>query len=137
MAIKWGLRISSPKGQKKVFNNNFAIFAASKILGMSIQFTGIITALCTFVIIGFFHPIVIKVEYYTGTKLWWLFLLIAIACATASLFIQNILLSTAIGVVSASSLWSIGELFKQRKRVLKGWFPMNPKRKHEYEIKEK
>ena len=28
---------------------------------------------------------------------------------------------------------SIKEIFDQRKRVLKGWFPMNPKRKHEYD----
>ena len=26
----------------------------------------------------------------------------------------------------------IKELFEQEKRVLKGWFPMNPKRKDEY-----
>ena len=31
-----------------------------------------------------------------------------------------------------SSFWSIGEVFKQRERVRKGWFPMNPKRKNEY-----
>ena len=29
-------------------------------------------------------------------------------------------------------LWSIGEIFEQKKRVEKGWFPMNPKRKAEY-----
>ncbi len=27
----------------------------------------------------------------------------------------------------------IGELISQEKRVLKGWFPMNPKRKEHYE----
>ena len=46
--------------------------------------------------------------------------------------VQNIYLSSFLGVFGASSLWGIGELFAQRKRVLKGWFPMNPKRKHEY-----
>ena len=29
-------------------------------------------------------------------------------------------------------LWGIGEVFHQRERVRKGWFPMNPKRKNEY-----
>ena len=100
---------------------------------MTIQFTGIAIALCTFLIIGIFHPLVIKMEYHTGTKLWWTFLIVGIGCAVTSLFIRSTILSTVTGVVSASSFWGIGELFKQRKRVLKGWFPMNPKRRHEYE----
>ncbi len=33
-----------------------------------------------------------------------------------------------LAVWGASSLWSIGELFEQRRRVEKGWFPANPKR---------
>ena len=37
--------------------------------------------------------------------------------------------STLLAVWGASSLWGIGELFEQRKRVEKGWFPRNPKRK--------
>lgn len=94
--------------------------------------TGIIIAISTFFIIGFFHPIVIKAEYYTGTRLWWVFLLVGLACIVSALFIENTMLSAVIGVFGASSLWGIGELFSQKKRVQKGWFPMNPKRKHEY-----
>ena len=37
-----------------------------------------------------------------------------------------------LGVFGASALWGIGELFSQKKRVEKGWFPMNPKRKDDY-----
>lgn len=37
----------------------------------------------------------------------------------------------AMAVVGASCLWSIHELFKQEKRVQKGQFPENPKRKKE------
>jgi hypothetical protein len=44
------------------------------------------------------------------------------------MFIDNVLLSTAIAVVGASSLWGIRELFQQEKRVQKGQFPMNKKR---------
>lgn len=95
-------------------------------------FTGIIIAVSTFLIIGFFHPIVIKAEYYTGTRLWWAFLLVGVACLLAALFIKNEIVSALIGVFGASSLWGIGELFSQKKRVEKGWFPMNPKRRHEY-----
>ena len=41
-------------------------------------------------------------------------------------------LSVFLGIFAYSSFWSIGEVFKQRERVRKGWFPMNPKRKNEY-----
>ncbi len=99
---------------------------------MEIYFTGIIIAISTFIIIGFFHPLVIKVEYYTGTRYWWVFLLIGISSIVGALFIENALVSALIGVFGASSLWTIGELFSQKKRVQKGWFPMNPKRKDEY-----
>ncbi|MBQ8463171.1 MAG: DUF4491 family protein [Prevotella sp.] len=96
-------------------------------------FTGIIIAISTFLIIGFFHPIVIKAEYYTGTHLWWLFLVVGVAAIGGALFIENEIVSAIVGVFGASSLWGIGELFSQRKRVLKGWFPMNPKRRSDYE----
>lgn len=79
--------------------------------------------------IGIFHPIVIKAEYYFGTRCWWVFLLLAVICIAGSLLTTAIIPSTILGVVAFSSLWSILELFKQRKRVAKGWFPKNPKRK--------
>ena len=40
------------------------------------------------------------------------------------------LLFTILGVIAFSSFWSIKEVFDQRKRVEKGWFPENPKRKN-------
>jgi hypothetical protein len=39
------------------------------------------------------------------------------------------MISTLLGVFAFSSFWSIHELFEQRERVRKGWFPQNPKRK--------
>ena len=98
-------------------------------------FTGIIIAVATFLTIGMFHPIVIKVEYYSGTRLWWFFLIIGLASIVAALFVANTLLSAIIGVFGASCLWSIGELFQQRRRVQRGWFPKNPKRANEYDNK--
>ncbi len=98
-------------------------------------FTGIIIAISTFLIIGIFHPIVIKAEYYTGTRLWWVFLLVGLVSIGSALFIEDEVPSAIIGVFGASSLWGIGELFTQKKRVEKGWFPMNPRRKHEYNKK--
>ena len=96
-------------------------------------FTGIIIADMTFLAIGIWHPIVIKTEYHWGTWPWKIYLLIGIVCLIAALFIENAIISASIGVFGASALWGIGELFAQKKRVQKGWFPMNPKRKHEYE----
>jgi hypothetical protein len=92
-------------------------------------FTGIIIALITFFIIGIFHPIVIKTEYYFGTRPWWLFLVFGILSIIASLCVDNIILSSIFGVLGATLLWSICELFEQKKRVEKGWFPKNPKKK--------
>ena len=53
----------------------------------------------------------------------------AVSCIVGSLLTKAIIPSTILGVVAFSSLWSILELFKQRKRVEKGWFPKNPNRK--------
>lgn len=91
-------------------------------------FQGIIIAVCTFLVIGFFHPIVIKTEYHFGTRPWWIFLIVGIACVVGALFISNVMLSSILGVFGASSLWSIGELFEQKRRVERGWFPRKPTR---------
>ncbi len=91
-------------------------------------FIGLIIAIGTFLIIGAFHPIVVKVEYYYGTKTWWIFLLLGIGAIIGSLCIGEIILSSMLGVLGASCLWSIGELFEQKKRVEKGWFPKNENR---------
>lgn len=90
-------------------------------------FTGLTIAISTFVIIGIFHPIVIKTEYYTGTRFWWVFLLCGVICIALSLLIEQVIVSSVTGVLGASFLWSIGELFEQKKRVEKGWFPKRPK----------
>ena len=90
---------------------------------------GIIIGVATFLIIGLFHPLVIKAEYYIGVKSWWLFLLFGVLSATASLLVADFILSILLGVVAFSSFWSIGEVFQQKKRVEKGWFPANPKRR--------
>jgi len=97
------------------------------------NFIGLITAVVTFLIIGFFHPIVIKSEYYFGTRCWWFFLLAGLTFIGASVLIDNTIASIVLGVIGCSCLWSILEIFEQKQRVQKGWFPMNPKRKKEYE----
>lgn len=93
------------------------------------NFSGIIVGFATFLIIGIFHPIVIKAEYHFGKECWWAFALMGICFAVLSLLICDITWSTITGVVAFSSFWSIKELFEQERRVQKGWFPANPKRK--------
>ena len=94
--------------------------------------SGLLIGISTFLIIGFFHPVVVKTEYYWGTRYWWVFLLLGIASIAASLSISNILLSSLLGVFAFSSFWTIKELFEQEERVKKGWFPKNPKRKYKF-----
>ena len=96
---------------------------------MELYFSGVIIGVATFLVIGLFHPLVIKAEYYIGVKSWWLFLVLGILSGVASLLVANLIISILLGVVAFSSFWSIGEVFQQRKRVEKGWFPANPKRK--------
>ena len=90
------------------------------------NFTGIIVGLATFLIIGLFHPIVIKAEYYLGTGYWWMFLVAGIAFCVLSFIVSSVVLSTIFGVTAFSSFWSILELIHQRERVKKGWFPQGP-----------
>ena len=90
------------------------------------NFIGIIVGLATFLIIGLFHPLVIKAEYYLGSKFWWMFLLAGILFGALSVMIDNLIASTILGVTSFSSFWSIHELMQQKERVRKGWFPEGP-----------
>jgi hypothetical protein len=94
-----------------------------------VNYKGIIIGITAFFIIGVFHPIVIKSEYYFGKRVWPVFLITGIALIILSLFIDNGTISAVIGVTGFSSLWSIHEIFQQEERVRKGWFPSNPKRK--------
>ena len=94
---------------------------------------GLLIGLATFLTIGVFHPLVIKAEYHFGRRCWPSFLLAGIAALVTSLFIRNTYASIILGVVAFSCFWSILELHQQHHRVRKGWFPMNPKRKAEYE----
>ena len=93
------------------------------------RLTGLTVGIFTFLIIGLFHPLVIKAEYWFGTRAWWMFLVLGIAAAALSVCVEGLVLSILFGVVAFSSFWSILEVFQQRERVRKGWFPENPRRK--------
>ena len=93
------------------------------------NFAGIILGASAFIIIGLFHPIVIKAEYHLGKRCWWMFALTGLVFCVAALFAENTIVSSILGVTGFSCFWSILELFQQEKRVKKGWFPANPKKK--------
>ena len=90
---------------------------------------GLLIGIGTFLIIGLFHPVVIKCEYHFGKGCWWWFLVLGIICLAASVALDNILWQSLLGVTAFSSFWTIKEIFEQEERVKKGWFPANPKRK--------
>ena len=113
----------------KQINKGFCFIINDMIMDM-INFDGLLIGIATFLIIGLFHPVVVKAEYYWGTKCWWIFLLLGIIGTVASLFIESVFLSAICGVFAFSSFWTIKEVFEQEERVLKGWFPKNPKRQY-------
>ena len=93
---------------------------------------GLALGICTFLIIGLFHPVVVKAEYFWGTRCWWVFLLLGLGGVIASMFVPDFFLSSLVGVFAFSSFWTIKEVFDQEKRVRKGWFPKNPRRKYRF-----
>ena len=97
------------------------------------HFNGLLIGVSTFLIIGMFHPLVIKMEYHWGTKYWWTWLLAGVIALSCSLFIADVTISAILGAFAFSAFWGIGELFHQEKRVQKGWFPRNPKRTYKWD----
>ncbi len=92
------------------------------------MFWGLIVGLCSFLIIGIFHPLVIKGEYYFGQKCRWWFLAAGVALCVGSVLAGNLIVSILLGVTAFSCFWSIKEVAEQRERVNKGWFPKGPRK---------
>lgn len=94
---------------------------------MNVQ--GLVIGLFAFIIIGVFHPIVIKTEYYIGKKAWPIFLVVGLLLIALSVLIKHMTWSAMVAITGFSSLWSIHEIIEQEERVKKGWFPSNPHKK--------
>ena len=101
------------------------------------NFTGIIIGAAVFLSIGICHPITIKLEYYFGRKGWWGFFIPGVICTAISLIVDNYIVSTIIAAFAFSCFWGIHEVMQQERRVLRGWFPENPKRHEYYERRRK
>ena len=98
-----------------------------------LNFEGLLIGVVTFLVIGIFHPVVVKAEYYWGTKCWWIFLLLGVIFTGISAFLENVMAAAICGVIAFSSFWTIKEVFDQEERVRKGWFPRNPKRTYPWD----
>ena len=79
---------------------------------MELNFEGVVVGVMSLVIIGAFHPLVIWFEYHFTQSIWPVFLIAGL-----------------LGLLGVACIWSIRELKEQARRVERGWFPKNPKRK--------
>jgi len=95
---------------------------------MELNVKGILIAVFSYAIIGVFHPIVIKCQYYFTDRVWPFFLVAGLLFLAGSLFAGDTA-SILLSITGAACLWSIRELREQTERVEKGWFPKNPKHK--------
>ena len=82
---------------------------------MELNFEGVVVGVMSLVIIGAFHPLVIWFEYHFTQSIWPVFLIAGLLCL--------------LGLLGVACIWSIRELKEQARRVERGWFPKNPKRK--------
>jgi hypothetical protein len=95
-----------------------------------INWQGLLTGLAAFLIIGLFHPLVVKVEYLWSRKAWPVFMIPGLIAVITSLFVFHTFWSILLGVVGFSAFWSVLELIKQHERVKKGQAKANPKRSY-------
>lgn len=79
--------------------------------------------------IGFGFFWVIKLEYYLGARVWKSVLVLGLFLCAASLFLPAFWPSALLGILGGSVVWGATELPDQEKRVQKGHFPANPRRK--------
>ena len=103
-------------------------YDSREVMSVELNWAGVIVSAASLLVIGAFHPLVIWCEYRFTRRAWPVFLIVGLLCLLAALLIQGFL-SILLGLLGASCLWSIRELKEQAKRVERGWFPKNPKRK--------
>ena len=93
---------------------------------------GLLIGIATFLIIGLFHPVVVKAEYYWGTRGWWVFLLLGLVGVVASLLLESLFWASLCGVFAFSSfimIWFVRLIetnnnykqWKKEKRFISAW----------------
>ena len=68
---------------------------------------GLVIGLLTFLIIGIFHPLVIKGEYYFGTRCWWAFFVFGVVALIAALCIENVMWSAVSNEVGSRKILNV------------------------------
>ncbi|MGM0530899.1 MAG: DUF4491 family protein [Bacteroidota bacterium] len=94
-----------------------------------LNISGILVGAGAFLSIALGRYLTIKSEYYFTKKFWIGFLIIGMLCIIFSLISKSFLWSSILSILGFTFLWGIGEIIEQEKRVEKGWFPKNPRRK--------
>lgn len=84
---------------------------------------GLAIGLATFLVIGLFHPLVIKGEYYFGVKIWKAFLSLGIACCLLACIIDNIFWSTIMGVLDFPHFGELARCLSNGNELRKDGFP--------------
>ena len=82
------------------------------------NFEGLAVGFAAFLLIGAFHPLVVKLELKFGQKPKPVFAIVGIACIAASFFVHY-LLSIFLGSLGFACLWTVFEIAEQRKRRLR------------------
>ena len=94
-----------------------------------LNFEGLLTGLAAFFIIGLFHPVIIKLEYHYGKKVWWILFVPGLFFTIFSVFLSDFY-SIISGCLGFALFWSTVEIFMQHKRVLRGQAKKNPERRY-------
>jgi hypothetical protein len=81
------------------------------------EYIGIYFGLYVLVTIGLYHILVVKLEAWFGVWPWIAFLLLGLACLYFSIVAKTAIWSMWWGYNAFLNLWSVKEMFDQRKRV--------------------
>ncbi len=88
---------------------------------------GLFLGFAAFLIIGLCHPLVAKLEYHFGKKVWPVLFIPGIIFLIFSFFLDETY-SVLFGIFAFAMFWSSIEMFKQHERALKGQVKKNPNR---------
>ena len=91
--------------------------------------TGILFGLFTLLAIGLGFVWVIRLEYHVGAHAAWAVAGLGTALVLASLLVRDFTPSAILGVLGGTFIWGATELPEQEKRVNRGLFPANPRKR--------
>lgn len=81
------------------------------------EWTGVYFGIYVLVTIGLYHILIVKLEAWLGVWPWVAFLLLGLACLYFSITVKSPTWSMWWGYNAFINLWSVKEMFDQRKRA--------------------